>query len=247
MTVEVGGETERSGRGQRPVGRVLRWTERLLLLGGLLCLTVYASACAHRSFFQYFESRDFDDQIALAMLSEGHDQSEWSIERVARYEEVRAGDVLALGRLEIPRAGVSVMVLDGTDHQTLDRAVGRIDGTALPDQGGNLGIAGHRDGFFRGLRHLEAGDELELATRKGVTRYRVEDLLIVEPSQVEVLDPTERPSITLVTCYPFYFVGKAPQRYIVRGYQVGFEPWSRERLEQLASRDRDATPGEGLQ
>jgi sortase A len=225
----------------------LRLGERLLLIAGLIGLAVYGSACAQRSIFQYLASQDFDAALERAMQDESHDQSEWSAQRIAKYEEAQLGNIQALGRLEIPRAGLSVMLLEGTDDSTLDRAVGRIDGTALPDHGGNLGIAGHRDGFFRGLRHLEAGDELSLATRKGVTHYRVDELRIVEPSQVEVLDPTENSSITLVTCYPFYFVGKAPQRYIVHGSQIDFEPWSREILDGLASRDHGAPNGESLQ
>ena len=112
------------------------------------------------------------------------------------------------------------MVLDGTDELSLTRAVGHIEGTARPGSPGNVGIAGHRDSFFRGLRHLEVGDALSLTTLDGVTHYEVENLDVVEPTAVEVLDPTDYDALTLVTCYPFYFVGSAPERFIVRAVAV---------------------------
>jgi sortase A len=117
------------------------------------------------------------------------------------------------------------MLLEGTDELTLNRAVGHIEGTALPGQPGNVGIAGHRDGFFRGLEHLESGDALSVTTLEGVAHYEVAELEVVEPTAVEVLDPTAYDSLTLVTCYPFYYVGDAPQRFIVHAKQVRFNPW----------------------
>jgi sortase A len=123
---------------------------------------------------------------------------------------------LPLAVLRIPGIELEVPVLDGTDEVTLNRAVGWIPGTARPGEPGNLGIAGHRDGFFRGLKDLRLGDriELETLTQNGV--YVIDDLLIVDPEDTFVLEPTTSPAITLVTCYPFYHVGKAPRRYIVR-------------------------------
>ena len=106
--------------------------------------------------------------------------------------------------------------LQGTAELTLNRAVGRIPGTALPGQPGNVALAGHRDGFFRGLKDLEVGDRLELETLAETQEFVVEGLTIVTPDDVHVLDATPSPTLTLVTCYPFYFVGKAPKRYIVR-------------------------------
>jgi sortase A len=118
--------------------------------------------------------------------------------------------------LRIPRIALEVAVLEGTDEWTLNRAVGLIEDTAAPGVGGNTGIAGHRDGFFRGLKDIRTDDVLELETPSGIERYRVERTLIVEQDDVWVLDPTAEPAVTLVTCYPFYFVGPAPQRFIVR-------------------------------
>ncbi len=107
-------------------------------------------------------------------------------------------------------------MLPGTDDFVLDRAVGHIDDTALPGMDGNSGIAGHRDGFFRGLKDIAAGDAIELETLKERQLYRVERTWIVDPEDVSVLDSTPARSLTLVTCYPFYYIGSAPQRFIVR-------------------------------
>jgi sortase A len=141
----------------------------------------------------------------------------WSPERIKAYEESRrAATGAPLAVLRIPKIGLEVPVLEGTDELTLNRAVGLIEDTARPGESGNVGIAGHRDGFFRGLMDVKAGDRLELETLTGKTTYTVEFIRIVQPEDASVLDPTPRPALTLVTCYPFYFVGSAPQRYIVR-------------------------------
>jgi len=145
------------------------------------------------------------------------DQSLWSQVRVRGYEESlkeQTSDPLAI--LRIPKIGVEVAVLEGTDDLTLNRAVGHIEGTPRPGENGNVGIAGHRDGFFRGLKDVVVGDTMELETLAGKETYRIEDIWIVKPEDVQVLDPTPGRAITLVACYPFYFVGSAPKRYIVR-------------------------------
>jgi sortase A len=121
-----------------------------------------------------------------------------------------------LAVLRIPSLRLEVAVLPGTDDFVLDRAVGHIEDTALPGTDGNSGIAGHRDGFFRGLKDIAAGDAIELETLQGREMYQVERIWIVQPEDVSVLDPTPVRSLTLVTCYPFYFIGSAPQRFIVR-------------------------------
>ena len=118
--------------------------------------------------------------------------------------------------LRIPRIGLEVPVLEGSDDATLDRGAGHIEATAVPGADGNVGIAGHRDGFFRGLKDVVPGDALELDLRSSTERYRIERIWIVGPDDVSVLDRTPERSVTLVTCYPFYFIGSAPQRYIVR-------------------------------
>jgi sortase A len=145
------------------------------------------------------------------------DTSLWAEGRIRAYEESLEMD---LGRtiaiLRIPKIRLEVPVLEGTDEVTLNRGLGRIPGTARPGAEGNLGLAGHRDGFFRGLKDVAPGDRIELETLSGLQSYEIDEILIVEPEDVHVLDPTPEPSLTLVTCYPFYFVGSAPERYIVR-------------------------------
>jgi sortase A len=121
-----------------------------------------------------------------------------------------------VGRMEIPRLGVSVMVDEGIEEKTLRRAVGHIPGTALPGEDGNVGIAGHRDTFFRPLRNIRKNDRIRLTTASGERKYRVVSTKIVPPEDISVLDPTPEETLTLVTCYPFYFVGAAPKRFIVR-------------------------------
>jgi LPXTG-site transpeptidase (sortase) family protein len=126
-----------------------------------------------------------------------------------------------IARLDAPSVTLSATVLEGSDDGTLARAAGHIEDTAFPGQPGNIGIAGHRDTIFRPLRHLRPGDPLILSTKDRVFRYRVSRTQIVDPKDVYVLDPTDQPVVTLVTCYPFDFVGHAPRRFIVRAELVG--------------------------
>ena len=125
-----------------------------------------------------------------------------------------------IGRIEIPRLLLSVVVVEGIDKITLRRAVGHIPGTALPGQSGNVGLAGHRDTFFRPLKDLRIKDEVQFSTLKGNFRYEVEWLKVVEPGDVGVLASSGENVLTMVTCYPFYYVGPAPQRFIVRARQL---------------------------
>ncbi len=125
-----------------------------------------------------------------------------------------------IGRMEVQRLGVSVVVMEGTSNKTLRRAVGHIAGTGLPGQPGNVGIAGHRDTFFRPLRNIQADDIITLTTRGGSYRYRVVSTKIVDPDNVAVLNSDGGEVLTLVTCYPFYYVGSAPERFIVRAQRV---------------------------
>ncbi len=125
-----------------------------------------------------------------------------------------------IGRLTIPAAEIDAIVAEGVDDPTLNRAIGHIPNTALPGESGNVALAGHRDTFFRGLAKLKLADPIQLVTADGTYDYRVEDLRIVEPTEVGVLDPGSSPTLTLVTCYPFHYIGAAPQRYIVRAREV---------------------------
>jgi sortase A len=126
-----------------------------------------------------------------------------------------------LARLEAPSVDLSATVLEGSDDETLQKAAGHIEDTALPGERGNIGIAGHRDTTFRPVRKLRVGDPLVLMTSDRVYRYRVTRTQIVAPEDIQVLAATGHPTITLVTCYPFEFIGHAPKRYVVTGELVG--------------------------
>lgn len=125
-----------------------------------------------------------------------------------------------LGRIEIPRIGLAVMILEGVDEGTLRRGIGHIPGTPLPGQEGNAAIAGHRDTFFRALRNIRKGDEILLTTLAGSYRYQVRATKVVDPEDTDVLDASRDHILTLVTCYPFNFIGSAPQRFIVRAQKT---------------------------
>ncbi len=210
-----------------------RWTralEWLLLVAGLLMFGVYLGARIHRSVLSHAEVARFKDKVLVTrelkagteVVGEKPDFSLWSPKRVHDYQESLAAHFApALALLRIPKINLEVPVLDGTDDLSLNRAVGHIGGTARPGENGNVGIAGHRDGFFRGLKNVSTGDTIEIVTPESEARYVIDEITVVDPSNVEVLAPRAQPSITLVTCYPFYFVGSAPQRYIVRASIVG--------------------------
>jgi sortase A len=125
-----------------------------------------------------------------------------------------------LGRIEISSIGIAAMILEGTDARTLRRAVGHIPGTPLPGQRGNVAITGHRDTFFRPLRNIRKNDEIKLTTLTGSYRYWVDSIKVVEAEDMEVLDNSDDAILTLVTCYPFYYVGPAPKRFIVRAHRI---------------------------
>jgi sortase A len=125
-----------------------------------------------------------------------------------------------LGRIEISKIGVAAMILEGIDEGSLRRAVGHIPGTPLPGQQGNVALAGHRDTFFRGLRKISKDDVITLTMLSGYYRYRVDSTKVVEPEETEVLDDAGDDILTLVTCYPFNFVGSAPKRSVVRAHRI---------------------------
>lgn len=145
------------------------------------------------------------------------DQSLWSHKRVVAYAVAqRAGDA-PQALLRIPKLTLEVPIYGDTSDFNLDRGAGRIAGTAELDQTGNIGIAAHRDGFFRKLKDVELGMEIYLERGGRTQRYHVTEISIVTPEESAVLAPTAKASLTLVTCYPFYFVGSAPKRFIVHG------------------------------
>ena len=227
----------------------LRTIERILIAAGLLLLAVWGASWLHGTLMHQASLRAFDEaalaaktpaeprptpatglplpaSASLPTVPDGNaDTSLWSEKRVRAFREsLSASFAPPLAVLRIPKIGLRVAILEGTDDLTLNRGVGHIEGTPRPGEAGNSGVAGHRDGFFRGLKDVRAGDRLELETARGTGEYRIESISIVRPEDVSVLDPAPGHVLTLVSCYPFYFVGDAPQRYIVRAVRVGDAP-----------------------
>jgi sortase A len=207
--------------------RVVRSVERILLITGTILLFAYVGVRLYGVIASRYFAATFQQKAAAGLLSSRTDSvtiarpadvdtSLWSDKRMRAYNESLShafGTPLAV--LSIPKIHLEVPVFEGTDDVTLDRGAGRIAGTAHPGEVGNLGIAGHRDGFFRGLKDLKTGDEIKLALPEGEARYVIDQITVVTPQDVSVLQPRPVSSITLVTCFPFYFVGSAPERYIV--------------------------------
>lgn len=181
-----------------------RWLERLLLVVGLALVGYYVYVSVETRLYQAMENRELDAILSSAPPAAPH----------ARRPALAPGSML--GRIEIPRLGVSAVIRVGTDARTLRLAVGHIPGTALPGDGGNIGLAGHRDTFFRRLRDIRADDEIRVVTTGGTFRFDVEETRVVSPKDTWVLNPTRTATLTLVTCYPFTYLGSAPDRFIVR-------------------------------
>ena len=204
-------------RAARSRRKTLRWAERVLLLVGVVCVGYFLYTYAEAWLYQAFEDRELDkilsDTAATGTSGTTPDDSA-SAPRTTPRRTFAAGTTV--GRIEIPRLGVSAVIRAGSDARTLRLAVGYIPGTALPGDPGNFGLAGHRDTFFRKLRDINPDDEIRIVTSDGVFNYYVQRTTIVMPQDVWVLNPTDYPALTLVTCYPFNYIGSAPKRFIVR-------------------------------
>jgi len=209
--------------------RKLGWLEALLFISGVALLGVFFQARASseqqreegvQAFLkagagQPQAQQVLDGDVKIVQLR-APNQELWNAKRIKDYEDsLEVVKELPLAILTIEKFNIQVPVYNGTEELNLNRGVGRIKGTARIDGKGNLGIAGHRDGFFRPLKDIVVGDSMELLTTTGVVNYKVTSIVIVDPDDVSVLAPTEKNTITLVTCYPFYYVGHAPKRYIV--------------------------------
>jgi sortase A len=203
------------------MGKNLRIAERLLLAAGATLLTVYSAAMLVGFASSRLALWHLEELQPSSASSLPGDQdvnfSLWHKGRIQAYQETLRGWITSpLGVLRIDKLELQVPVFEGTGELVLNRGVGRIIGTSKLEETGNVGIAGHRDGFFRALKDIALGDRIELATSATNFTYEVDEIKVVAPDDVYVLQARSRPSVTLVTCYPFYFVGSAPQRFVVQ-------------------------------
>jgi len=201
---------------ENPTRRVARL---ILLVVGIVGVGVYCEAWLYRTAYQIYENWQFDHasaertppperkRVALPAVLPDPDRG------VPRSSVSPIGGVV--GRISIPRLNISAMVEEGVDEATLSRAVGHIPGTALPGENGNIGIAGHRDTFFQKLKDLQPHDHIDFTTHSGHYHYTVESLTVVDPSDVSVLQSKGDRILTIVTCFPFHYIGNAPRRFIV--------------------------------
>jgi len=207
---------------QRRTQSVLFWSRYFFLAAGLLALGYVGYALVDASLYQAYQTWRFEQALKSVKPAIGSVEQLQQPPLPAPVEADRARVESAapkgssLGQIEISSIGLTAMIEEGNDRRTLRRAVGHLPGTALPGQPGNVVIAGHRDTFFRPLRNIHTGDEIILKTLNGSYRYRVDLTEVVAPQDTDVLDNSNEAILTLVTCYPFYFVGPAPQRFIVR-------------------------------
>jgi sortase A len=195
------------GHTRRWVRELARWTRNLLLVTGIVCVGWYVLDFAEAAVFQAYGEAELS--AALKAYRGPH-----------HLPPLPTGRGAPIGRLDIPRIGIRAMVLEGADSGILKLGVGHIPGSAFPGEPGNVSLAAHRDTFFRALRHIRRKDEIRLTTLRGVCRYQVEEIEIVDPTDTHVLLAGKKPSLTLITCYPFNYIGSAPDRFIVRARQI---------------------------
>ena len=204
------------------MNRLLKFLERACLIIGLTMITLGIAVRIDGAVHRQAAVAEFE-RIRNTSVSPT-DQLNWSEQRIADYQEALqqdAGETLAV--LRIPSRNIEVPVFDSTNETALNRGSGHVTGTSLPGDRGNVAIAAHRDGFFRSLEDIEIGDEIELTTLEGQQIFRVSKLDVVDPLNVGVLNSTEDTAITLITCYPFNYVGAAPDRFIVRATLINKE------------------------
>lgn len=200
-----------------------RWRRRLgallILVGASLLLVV-----GHQRLTRWSAQREARSALRLAPTEDGGDHAAPPPDDGSNANELRPrrpepGSVV--GRIRIASAGVDVVALEGIGDDILRQAAGHFPGTALPGARGNSSFAAHRDSFFRGLRDVGVGDAIELETPGGIFTYRVSETRVVEPQAVEVVAPRGRDELTLITCFPFDYVGPAPRRFVVHADLVG--------------------------
>lgn len=201
----------------RAAERIL-WIAALLALAGWVALRVKAHLDTQQALQRFAAARSASPVATTrAVVAKSPDFRLWSPHAMQAWKDAQSVRIVApLAVLRVARLQLEAPILEGTSDATLDRGIGHIEDTPAPGAEGNSGLAGHRDSFFRVLKDITSGDTLELETVDGVATYTVDRTWIVGPEDVSVLDPTPASALTLVTCYPFYYVGSAPQRFIVR-------------------------------
>jgi sortase A len=197
--------------------RLLKWLERLLLVAGVAALVW----CAYILTTSYVVQRLAREQLASTPPTSTSTSP--PIETSPSASSTAPSSVAVgtpLAELSIPRVGLSAVVFQGSDNHTLRQGLGHIETTPLPGEQGNVAIAGHRDSFFRTLQDVQVGDDIWVATVEDRVHYRVSWFQIVKPDEISVIGPTSAAVLTLVTCYPFGFIGRAPDRFVVRAIRV---------------------------
>jgi sortase A len=195
----------------------MRWLEYCLCLAGCGALGYCLFAIGSALIFQAHAARMFEEVRAVASPVEAKPHA--ARMATAPNSPLPAGHAV-LGRLEIARIGISAMVLDGTDAATLRIGLGHIPETPEPGLGGNTAVAGHRNTFFRALRRIQTGDSIAFETLRGSYIYRVSSIEVVDPTDLAILQSHQKPELTLITCYPFSYLGHAPKRFIVHAILV---------------------------
>jgi len=197
---------------------MFRVIERLLWLLAAVALATAALAAGETWLYQSYYNWEF-----AQILGEPRVQVS-GIPAAVGAREARVSEGQPLGRLEIPSINLSSMFLEGVDTRTLRRGVGHIPGTPFPGATGNVALSAHRDTFFRRLREIRINDPIVVTTLQGAFQYVVESTAIVNPDETIVLHNIGRPTLTLITCYPFYYVGPAPKRFVVHAALVTDTP-----------------------
>lgn len=211
------------GRRIDSVSRPRQWLERLLLIAGAGALIWCAVIVGDGLLAQRHAARSLEMAMAVEQLQRSMPVPQAESPRVAPAEASRHTPLTigaAIAALSIPRVQLSAVVLHGSDAHTLRRGPGHLERSALPGDAGNIVIAGHRDTFFRPLRHIQPADDIFLETGRGRFHYRVTSLRVVGPREVSVIAPTSEETLTLITCYPFWVLGEAPDRFIVRATRI---------------------------
>jgi sortase A len=234
----------RASRGRR----VLRRIELFLWVIGCLALGYSGHAYFSAGFYQLYESWRFDRMIQSGARPGsvgdarpgGPGPSGNHAPSPSDRPAPDAGSLI--GRIEIPRLGLSAMVRHGDDAGTLTKAVGHLPRTSLPGQPGNVVLAGHRDTFYRKLRDIRKDDTITFTTLNGKFHYTVESMDVVDPDYTQALKSSPYPTLTLVTCYPFTYIGNAPRRFVVRAREVGTEPTLAAESSELVAADSTPVP-----